>query len=1207
MHKTETNRRGDVITTYTKLFPRYARPVLSHELAFNHETAVVDTVREMLYNTFIPENARIRVMIGKGGFGLEGIPTFEFQVDEAISTTFVDKADLLSELEDSIQTVMMRYDGNASHLIVNDITLTVLTPNPNNGAASGSQRRTGANTQYLIPGEYQTCENCFYVAWGHLMDSNRFANEYAEWLEGTRQYYPDFKNYGTKKKSDMRLAARREEFPWKNAYVDDAQAEFIVSHTNAAPILRIYDGQFVLKKECIPRNVSFQTPIIEMQRSQNHYRALLPWSKLDDPMHTRIQTALQTKQNRPAELKQARKIRETFKVEDARSRRFVAWDLETTTEQQGASSSPFKTYAAGLAWYRAPFSGGNEPVGVTVGHDGEEEMLYVSFWGMDAIEQFISFLAEHAPYFANATLWAHNGGKFDVPLLMREHLFAYPGATIDGKRCVILNGRWIGFTVTFAQEESIIYFRDSLAMIPGSLAKLCADYQTPHQKLVETVSHDDINLQNWRDYEPQLSQYLQNDCFGLLELMDRFSAEIFQMSFHQKCEKHFGERNTANVLEKLLTLPHMSFRKQRPEWCKNVTGQKLELDGLCDVCAFEFQDEYHYKPEHMFNRKTGYERRVSDDQCKVDICKQRNLPLIIVPYWVRHPHKIVAFLKKELTRMEIQHDKECTMSYAEITRDRVLQSGGICLNSQKGRSPMTSAGVAKRLFFNKFYGKYPVFTLTKEQDAYIRASYFGGRVELFQLGVVHGSVFYLDFTSLYPAMGAAHLLPYGDPVLYPTFTNNQLPDEFFGFVRCMVTSTPHGRTRTPLHGIKSGNKTGKLLFAHIETAMELTLFSEEIRKGMQEGLYTYQFLDGIGFKRGPLMRDANLSLFEMKKQANADGRSACEKVVKQEVNSMYGFWGLRTERRESIKIYPSDDVRDVYSYLAKDALLEESDHGQYTCLRVVDDLDVIDFNVSVAAGITSWARMRLWGLIDDIERRGGRVFSCDTDSITTDLDLSLHSDLMQKYIPDWDTAAPGTELGSLKCECTAEISKRFKKQGLNGEALKRAMEVERKGPAPSDPKSWRPIPFHHPDGTLCNSANKLYALRTRLQTGEEFEICKAKGISKKFGFEDYVRMFDTDNPHPLTDPQQMQFKLGLSAYCTDGGIAPVTKCLVHKETHALDPTTALALYDKGTVDPETLKVTPLVLHGTGHARPAPAFMHTVTTEYEEPMEWDDLF
>ena len=40
--------------------------------------------------------------------------------------------------------------------------------------------------------------------------------------------------------------------------------------------------------------------------------------------------------------------------------------------------------------------------------------------------------------------------------------------------------------------------------------------------------------------------------------------------------------------------------------------------------------------------------------------------------------------------------------------------------------------------------------------------------------------------------------------------------------------------------------------------------------------------------------------------ANANGRSACENIV----HSMYGFWGLRTDRRESIKIYPPDDVRE---------------------------------------------------------------------------------------------------------------------------------------------------------------------------------------------------------------------------------------------------------------------------------------------------------
>ena len=44
---------------------------------------------------------------------------------------------------------------------------------------------------------------------------------------------------------------------------------------------------------------------------------------------------------------------------------------------------------------------------------------------------------------------------------------------------------------------------------------------------------------------------------------------------------------------------------------------------------------------------------------------------------------------------------------------------------------MTAAGLAKRIYYNTFYGKYALYCLTKDQDRYIRKnSYFGGRVEL---------------------------------------------------------------------------------------------------------------------------------------------------------------------------------------------------------------------------------------------------------------------------------------------------------------------------------------------------------------------------------------------------------------------------------------------------------------------------------------------
>ena len=389
----------------------------------------------------------------------------------------------------------------------------------------------------------------------------------------------------------------------------------------------------------------------------------------------------------------------------------------------------------------------------------------------------------------------------------------------------------------------------------------------------------------------------------------------------------------------------------------------------------------------------------------------------------------------------------------------------------------------------------------------------------------------------------------------------------------MVRSTELGKARPPLHGIKNALKGGKLCFTYIQEWREITLFSEELRMGEDKGLYEYQALDGVGFKSGPVMKQANEALFAMKKKAKAEGKNALEKAIKVVINSMYGFWGLRTERRESVKIYPSDNV-PVYDFLARNALLEEADHGQYTCLRVLADMGVVDFNVAIAAAITSYARMRLWDLMDDVQRHGGEVYSCDTDSVTTNFDLSQFPEVLAKYIPDWNTKAPGTELGSLKCECTDEIEKVLKKQGLEGSALDEAMELERGS------KHWKPIPFYHPEGTLVNAANKLYALRTRLRRGNEIELCKAKGMSQKdsegnvkykkdvegnllkddqgqliplLQFTDYVAMFDPDNPRPLTDPSQMQFRM--PSYCVDGGLPAIRKMHVKK--------TVYAVYDKG--------------------------------------------
>ena len=57
------------------------------------------------------------------------------------------------------------------------------------------------------------------------------------------------------------------------------------------------------------------------------------------------------------------------------------------------------------------------------------------------------------------------------------------------------------------------------------------------------------------------------------------------------------------------------------------------------------------------------------------------------------------------------------------------------------------------------------------------------------------------------------------------------------------------------------------------------LFSEEIREGMKNGLYKYNFSDGIGFKRGKHLKPMVEKLFEMKATAKREGKDALASVA----------------------------------------------------------------------------------------------------------------------------------------------------------------------------------------------------------------------------------------------------------------------------------------------------------------------------------------
>ena len=520
------------------------------------------------------------------------------------------------------------------------------------------------------------------------------------------------------------------------------------------------------------------------------------------------------------------------------------------------------------------------------------------FWGKNCLPDFTKYLADNKETFNGYTLYAHNGGKYDLPLAIDKAFLDTDYFTIEGKNCCELNNAWIGFTLRGKDDNKFkIKFRDSFRLLPMSLDKLTKELKVEHQKLPETINHNHITLINYNDTNKidAIKKYLDHDVLGLLEVVEIFGRGVF---------KDLG----------------------------------------------------------------------------IDI----------------------------------------TACY-------------------------TGASLSKKNFFKNYYDglRYPVYTLTQEYDKFVRDGYFGGRVEVFKIGEIAKSYYY-DFTSLYPDVGRNYL-PYGEPINYiikaPTAENHlsvetlneinqrnkdndkwyvnegddcgKLPTDFFGWGKILVKTKD--TKLIPKHAFLKGSR---LVFPVFENWTEISLFSEELDYDQ----YDYKFLQLVKFKKAKFKKKFFDDGFMNKAKCKADGDLAMAQAYKIIINSGYGFWGLRTKGRDGVIICEKDS-NEYMEYLNTDKLLGIREYKDYTICRVLKDLDIKDFNVAVASAISSYARVKLHTLLNDIRKVGGNIYYCDTDSVICSININEHPELKQKH--QWD--GDGSELGSLKNECDEKVDGLLKK------------------------------------------------------------------------------------------------------------------------------------------------------------------------------------
>lgn len=526
-------------------------------------------------------------------------------------------------------------------------------------------------------------------------------------------------------------------------------------------------------------------------------------------------------------------------------------------------------------------------------------------------------------------------------------------------------------------------------------------------------------------------------------------------------------------------------------------------------------------------------------------------------------------------------DSMCLLEILEIFSKDVYEATGLNITDC-----FTGASLSKKHYYKNFYNKWktPIYHLSNDNDKFIRNSYYGGRNEAHFIGKYDKKCYYYDFTSLYPAEGR-NRLPYGKPVkvmpeIIDIMNNNPtcIATIPFGFYLCKVKTKD--KERIPLHAIKNNMR---LTFPIFENPTEITLFSEEIKLGYKNEQYEYEFVKGIKFNNGKFMSSFFEDGFKKKGEAKAAGKPALTQVYKIIINSGYGFFGLNTlgkdgNGRDGVAIYEKDTM-DFWDLLQSDSLVNIGSVGNYNIVRSNKQLEITDFNVGVASAITSWARIKIWSFVDDIQRKmGGEILYMDTDSAIINVSMKDNRRIMRKYC--WD--GTGDELGSMKNEADDEVKDYLAKK------VKTEFPTWSKPQVKAEVKIRYKIQEDLDNGDLfwdnfIGGGCKQYALIKYMYDGGIIEVCKMKGYAKrgtKLHFEDFEKLclayykqraieneyerkckemidrIKTETSELIVRQDQTQFRTPLSYHLTN---VRVEKWIVPKEFRIG--------YTKGTVQP----------------------------------------
>jgi hypothetical protein len=309
----------------------------------------------------------------------------------------------------------------------------------------------------------------------------------------------------------------------------------------------------------------------------------------------------------------------------------------------------------------------------------------------------------------------------------------------------------------------------------------------------------------------------------------------------------------------------------------------------------------------------------------------------------------------------------------------------------------TISSVAFGIFRSKFLKEhYNIPLIYGEMYNFIKSGYTGGSVDVFK---PYGeNIYHYDVNSLYPFVMKENLMPVGKPIYFEgdIFQYNK---EAYGFFEVEVISPenlnyPILQTRIK---INSTNKTISPI-----GNWKGVYFSEEIKNAIKYG-YKFKILRGYLFEKLDIFSEYVDFLYKIKQNSLKD--SPIYIISKLLLNSLYGRLGMDPKMEnhkivdsvESLKLQKNYNVTNVVTFKNGKELISFFD------VKVNNEnYSKINISIPISTAVTSYARIHMANLKNELLELGNIIYYTDTDS------LDIDNPIDNKYI--------GSELGKLKFE-----------------------------------------------------------------------------------------------------------------------------------------------------------------------------------------------